>query len=950
MEGKSEKEQENGHDEIILADDPRGSEEGREKNGREDGEEEEVWEEELVPGIQPLTRPRKIAKSGSTTKSGHKAASGVALKDIHSRPALSTLSVTQSTSITNPTTEPITTAKSTSKAAFTSRPPISTKHSIDHTKLNTTKPATTHTNRPSILSLPPTPKKRNVRAGTPNTGGIGLSFPSFPGGGGGSGGGYGYGRAGGMEIGKGGGAYMFKANPNPRNMVPRLNETTKGRGMEPNGDEVVKGSAEKPIVKNVDLISRQIDLSQPASPRTDPQPELKPDGKPNPDPKPKSRAKPKPNLTLQSTITTDTKPSKSKSYQKPVQNMRLATAPNSAASTSSSSMGSFKSIVSSGATSTRSGDGVELEEDRVDGYWSAVEDMEELGPLKGVETGAKGKKVKKAGESGAVEALVKDFVILDKELFDQRPPLIPTKLDRQPAFPAAFSNNDDGGKGKPNEREESPSFRLKPKAAVKTYGKARTGFGGRAAERRRVMDSESEHEVIKPEDQVKQVGKEGLTKAKAKGKGKRSEIKAIAVKAKVKTSPVVADEEREIDQAEDDENDEDIDVNDTTNSTLKPTSTVRFPENLPLSPPATGDKASIGRVDLGKRYRSSRTRFGMETAGKGRVFRGYKEESDSDEDGELNDAEDQDGDEAEGDEEEEYAEEEDADEDAFGSESDSDESFEVMRRKNRNRIGKGKSAAAGAGTRKAGRKIVDSPQDEKGVMNLTDDVGKMALFNVEAEVKDTTQRPELDILLSMCTINEAQPFSDFIATHQFGQEKYGRESGVAATDSLESRLAALNVQESPSAGAALDLGNGKGKAKAKGKILKKTKSTASTPAVMTTTNNFKKLGEASFSEVFGVWMDGMGVGSSSCKIVMKVIPLRVAQEDRSLLNIKPVEAAKGKKGKAMASEMVVDKATQQDRDQDQDGVWLSQPEDVRREIEITKLMSGMHEGFISFLG
>lgn len=84
-------------------------------------------------------------------------------------------------------------------------------------------------------------------------------------------------------------------------------------------------------------------------------------------------------------------------------------------------------------------------------------------------------------------------------------------------------------------------------------------------------------------------------------------------------------------------------------------------------------------------------------------------------------------------------------------------------------------------------------------------------------------------------------------------------------------------------------------------------------------NVFRKIGEASYSEVFGVWS-----GTSSAtppRVVMKVVPLDLA-------------AGLSRRSARLGEET------------DEDEVCLTRVEDVIKEIEITRLMDSVHEGFV----
>lgn len=102
-----------------------------------------------------------------------------------------------------------------------------------------------------------------------------------------------------------------------------------------------------------------------------------------------------------------------------------------------------------------------------------------------------------------------------------------------------------------------------------------------------------------------------------------------------------------------------------------------------------------------------------------------------------------------------------------------------------------------------------------------------------------------------------------------------------------------------------------------------TKARGKRAAAASVPNVFRKIGEASYSEVFGVWSGSTSSATESPRIVMKVVPL----------DMNPTRTVSARSRKS--SEEV-----------EEDEVCLTKLEDVAKEIEITHLMNGVHEGFV----
>lgn len=88
-------------------------------------------------------------------------------------------------------------------------------------------------------------------------------------------------------------------------------------------------------------------------------------------------------------------------------------------------------------------------------------------------------------------------------------------------------------------------------------------------------------------------------------------------------------------------------------------------------------------------------------------------------------------------------------------------------------------------------------------------------------------------------------------------------------------------------------------------------------------NIFQKIGEASYSEVFGVWSGISTCMNESPRVVMKVVPL-------DMQPTKTISAG----------------STRHGDDAEDDEVCLTKSEDIAKEIQITRLMNGVHEGFV----
>lgn len=88
-------------------------------------------------------------------------------------------------------------------------------------------------------------------------------------------------------------------------------------------------------------------------------------------------------------------------------------------------------------------------------------------------------------------------------------------------------------------------------------------------------------------------------------------------------------------------------------------------------------------------------------------------------------------------------------------------------------------------------------------------------------------------------------------------------------------------------------------------------------------NAFRKIGEASYSEVFGVWSGSSISAEEPPRVVMKVVPLDLLPHGTSSR-----------------------RSTRPGVETDEDEVCLTRVEDVRKEIEITRLMNDVHEGFV----
>ncbi|KAJ9113812.1 hypothetical protein QFC19_000005 [Naganishia cerealis] len=89
------------------------------------------------------------------------------------------------------------------------------------------------------------------------------------------------------------------------------------------------------------------------------------------------------------------------------------------------------------------------------------------------------------------------------------------------------------------------------------------------------------------------------------------------------------------------------------------------------------------------------------------------------------------------------------------------------------------------------------------------------------------------------------------------------------------------------------------------------------------TNCFEKLGEASYSEVFGVWSASSSPPDKTPKMVMKVVPLALQ------LSELPSSQSSGSR---VPSE--------------DDELCLTEMQDIVKEIELTRLMNEIHDGFV----
>lgn len=88
-------------------------------------------------------------------------------------------------------------------------------------------------------------------------------------------------------------------------------------------------------------------------------------------------------------------------------------------------------------------------------------------------------------------------------------------------------------------------------------------------------------------------------------------------------------------------------------------------------------------------------------------------------------------------------------------------------------------------------------------------------------------------------------------------------------------------------------------------------------------NAFRKIGEASYSEVFGVWSGSPLSAEGSPRVVMKVVPLDLLPHGTST-----------RRSARLGGET------------EEDEVCLTRVEDVIKEMEITRLMGNVHKGFV----
>jgi hypothetical protein len=107
--------------------------------------------------------------------------------------------------------------------------------------------------------------------------------------------------------------------------------------------------------------------------------------------------------------------------------------------------------------------------------------------------------------------------------------------------------------------------------------------------------------------------------------------------------------------------------------------------------------------------------------------------------------------------------------------------------------------------------------------------------------------------------------------------------------------------------------------------VKSKKQTAQVPA---NRNRFQKLGEASYSEVFGVYSASSSSLDEVPEAVMKVVPLALVLSD------KPSR-----------------RSTTSSASHDDDGLLcLTEMQDIVKEIELTRLMNGIHDCFVNLRG
>ncbi|KAJ9116951.1 hypothetical protein QFC22_004609 [Naganishia vaughanmartiniae] len=101
------------------------------------------------------------------------------------------------------------------------------------------------------------------------------------------------------------------------------------------------------------------------------------------------------------------------------------------------------------------------------------------------------------------------------------------------------------------------------------------------------------------------------------------------------------------------------------------------------------------------------------------------------------------------------------------------------------------------------------------------------------------------------------------------------------------------------------------------------------PQISPWRNRFKKLGEASYSEVFGVYSTAPSSLDKTLEAVMKVVPLTSKPSD------------KPSRRSTSSSSCSAD---------DDESMCLTEMQDIVKEIELTRLMNGVHDGFVNLRG
>jgi hypothetical protein len=181
--------------------------------------------------------------------------------------------------------------------------------------------------------------------------------------------------------------------------------------------------------------------------------------------------------------------------------------------------------------------------------------------------------------------------------------------------------------------------------------------------------------------------------------------------------------------------------------------------------------------------------------------------------------------------------------------------------------------------RRNGRKVVESSgesesDDDEAASYSQSEPGTVALEEPEiiTSLQGLSIRSEtpLETLLTLCKQESAHDFTSFVSSHSV--------TSASATSGPKKKGKAIVEQ-----------------------------------------NVFRKIGEASYSEVFGVW-SGTSSGSSP-RVVMKVVPLDLA-----------ITTSR--------------RSTRLSEETDEEEVCLTRVEDVIKEIEITRLMDSVHEGFV----